>query len=120
MMKHDEEIFQRIDDLLKRKHVQQKDLIEYLGLARGTYSNWTRKKSTSYLSYIGEIAIFFGVNANYLITGDSDMPFTPLPLASSPQEEQYLSCYREATDIEKEMLLNIVTLVTDWLKKQNS
>ena len=113
-MKHDEEIFQRIDDLLNRNHVQQKDLISYLGLARGTYSKKKKKKSTSYLSYIGEIAIFFGVNANYLITGNPDMSFTPLPLASNPEEERYLSCYREASDSEKELLLKLVTLVTSW------
>ena len=31
-MKHDEEILQCIDSLLKAKHLQQKDLISYLGL----------------------------------------------------------------------------------------
>ena len=119
-MKHDDEIFQRIDDLLNLNHVQQKDLIEYLGLARGTYSNWARKKSTSYLSYIEEIAIFFGVNANYLITGRPDMSFAPLLLASTPQEERYLSCYRDSSENTKELLLNIVTLVTSWSQKTNS
>ena len=116
-MKHDEEIFRRIDDLLKQNHKQQKELIEYLGLARGTYTNWARRKSTSYLSYIEDIAIYFGVNANFLITGKSDMSCDSLLVALTPQEEKYLSCYRNASEDKKELLLSIAALFADWSKQ---
>ena len=93
-MNKDHEVLERIDCLLAKKGVKQQDLIEYLGLARGAYSNWKRMTSNSYLSYIGEIADFFGVTPNYLITGKDNLKSDTTLVALTDDEEQMLVQYR--------------------------
>ena len=53
--------------LLKEQNKTQKELCDYLGITKGTYSNWKKGLSESYKSYIMEIAEFFGVSADYLL-----------------------------------------------------
>ena len=62
-------IFKRIDDMMKKKNHKQKELDTYLGLARGTYTNWVRNKSRSFMLYLKEIAEFLEVTPNYLVSG---------------------------------------------------
>lgn len=72
--------------LLKEQKKTQKELCEYLGITKGTYSNWKNGLSESYKSYIMEIADFFDVSADYLLgkteirkgTALSEQPLTPM------------------------------------------
>ena len=118
-MNHNEEILQRIDDLLKRNHIQQKDLIAHLGLSRGTYTNWIRKTSTSYLSYLGEIACFLGVNVNYLVTGSPDMSSNLSTFVLSPEEERYLACFREVPESDRDLMLDMNIFLSNQLRRRH-
>lgn len=72
--------------LLKEQKKTQKELCDYLGITKGTYSNWKKGLSESYKSYIMEIAEFFGVSADYLLgktklkkgTAPTEQPLTPM------------------------------------------
>lgn len=119
-MKNDEEILERIDGLMKAKHLQHKDLIAYLGLARGTYTNWTRKTSTSFLSHLGEIAEFLGVSVAYLVTGGADSGAVPGMVTLSPQEEKVLACFRSVPERDRDLMLDLMAFLSERLQRKDS
>lgn len=57
----------KIIKLLKESKRTQKDLTDYLGLEKSTFSSWKSNKSTSYKKYISEIAQYLNVSPNYLL-----------------------------------------------------
>lgn len=59
----------KISTLLKEQKKTQKDLMDYLGLEKSTFTTWKSKKSTnkSYKKYIKEIAQYLNVSADYLL-----------------------------------------------------
>ena len=64
----------KISALLKEQKKTQKDLMDYLGLEKSTYTTWKSSKSRnkSYKKYIKEIAQFFNVSADYLLGTEQD------------------------------------------------
>ena len=68
------EIFKRICELLKTRHLTQADLTRHLGLEKSTFSSWKTRKSSSYKKYLPEIADFLSVTLNELVYGTDDIP----------------------------------------------
>ena len=64
----------KISALLKEQKKTQKDLMDYLGLEKSTYTTWKSSKSRnkSYKKYIKEIAQFLNVSADYLLGTEQD------------------------------------------------
>ena len=69
-MREKYEVFRKMDTLLKRNGKMEKELIEYLGLRAGTFSEWRRGNGYSYMLYIKEICEFLQVTPNYLFLGE--------------------------------------------------
>lgn len=65
-------VLSRITDLLIQKGISQKQLVEHLGLKKGTYTAWKANTAESYLKYIDEIATFLDVSPTFLLRGESD------------------------------------------------
>ena len=63
----------KIIQLLSDQEHNQKDLTDYLGIDKSTFTAWKNGKSRSYNKYIYEIAEFFGVSTDYLL-GRTDDP----------------------------------------------
>ncbi len=64
---------EKIIQLLEIKEKNQKDLTDYLGLGKNTFSNWKAGHNHSYLKYINQISAFLGVSTDYLLgTHSSD------------------------------------------------
>ena len=57
----------KIQSLLKEQHKTQKNLTDFLGLKKTTFTSWKSGKNTSYTKHIGEIAEFFNVSTDYLL-----------------------------------------------------
>lgn len=57
----------RIIVLLKEQNKTQKELTDYLGLDKSTFSQWKKGTNTSYTKYYAEIADFFNVPINNII-----------------------------------------------------
>ncbi len=57
----------KIIELLNTTNRQQKELTDYLGLEKSTFSAWKSGKSASYKKYLPEIASFFSVSVDELI-----------------------------------------------------
>lgn len=64
-----DEVFARIDHLMRQQKKKNKDLNEYLGLTKSTYDGWKRGTSKSFMKYIDRIAEFLDVTPNYLLCG---------------------------------------------------
>jgi transcriptional regulator with XRE-family HTH domain len=58
------EIIDKISELLIKKNKTQKELTDYLGLDKSTYSAWKNGKSRSYNKYLKEIATFLNNEVN--------------------------------------------------------
>ena len=91
------EVFQRLDELMKRSGKMEKELIEYIGLPAGTFSQWRRGNGDSYLRYIKEICEFFKVTPNYLFFFFFEIPES----LCSKDEADLLDCYRKVGNREK-------------------
>lgn len=63
---------ERIMELMRDNKIQDQEMIEYLGLARGTFGNWKRDKGRSYYAYIDKIADRLCVPIDYLIRGKAE------------------------------------------------
>ena len=59
----------RISELMQEKKIQDQQMIEYLGLPKGTFSNWRRDKGKSFYEHIAAIADRLDVSIDYLIRG---------------------------------------------------
>ena len=62
-------VFIRIDELRKQQKVTQTELINQLGMARGTYFHWKSGNSLSYYAHISDISKILSVPSGYLIDG---------------------------------------------------
>ncbi len=80
---------ERIIEKMKEQHILDKELIEFLHLPRGTFSNWKRNLGKSYYEHIVEIADKLNVSCDYLLRGRE----TNRQLSSN--EEILLEKYRQ-------------------------
>lgn len=73
------DVLTKILMLLDEKHMQQKELSDYLGLSKNTMTGWKNGNNNSYMKYLPKIAEFFGVSVDYLLgkeTPASENDFT--------------------------------------------
>ena len=68
----DDKIIERMLEIMHEKRISQQELVEYLGLANGIFTNWKYKGSKSYMTYIDKIAECLGVSKTYLINGEDE------------------------------------------------
>lgn len=61
----------KIQQLLKEQNKTQKDLTDFLGLSKNTFTNWKLGFTSSYTKYINKIAEFLDVSTDYLL-GNTD------------------------------------------------
>lgn len=106
-----EGILERIISLLSAKGIDQKEVIAYLNLPRGTFSNWVRKKSHSYYEYITEIADFLGVSSEYLITGKDDAYMNETMSCLSKDDIEMLRLFHELKPAAKKTVKDMIALV---------
>lgn len=59
----------RLESGLQKARKKQAELVKYLDLPLGTYTNWKLGKSRNFCEHLGDIARFLNVSAEYLVTG---------------------------------------------------
>ena len=107
----DDGILERIVAMLSAKGIDQKEVIAYLNLPRGTFSNWVRRKSHSYYEYISQIAEFLGVSSGYLITGKDDIYLKEIISCLSEEDLEILKLFHELNPSAKKTVKDIIVLV---------
>lgn len=66
------EVLPKILMLLEEKHIQQKDLSDFLGLSKNTITGWKSGNCTSYMKHLPKIAEFLNVSVEYLLGNDNN------------------------------------------------
>lgn len=96
----------KISDLLEKNNRMQKELTDYLGLDKSTFSAWKTGKSKSYSKYLAQIAQFFGVSIDYLLDNEK----SPTEESEEPEDEELIILNRNAKKLspEQQKLLNDV------------
>lgn len=62
----------KIIKLLEEKGKTQKDLTDYLGISKNTFTNWKNGLSSSYTKYINKISEYLGVTTDYLLSNSNN------------------------------------------------
>ncbi len=62
----------KIINLLKQQGRTQKELTDYIGVSKGTFTDWKSGKTVSYNRYLPKIAEFFDVSVDYLVGKDEN------------------------------------------------
>ena len=93
------EILGRISNELEKQHITQAELVAYLGLPLGTYTNWKLGRSRNFCEYIEAIADYLCVDIRWLVTGE-------VSTGTINQEEQLLlETYRRLSAEKQEAIL---------------
>lgn len=59
--------FDRILKLLDEQGKKQKELTDYLGISKNSFTDWKSGRIKSYTKHISKIAEFLGVSSDYLL-----------------------------------------------------
>ena len=82
----------KITLLLKEQNKKQVDLCNYLGIKKNAFTSWKSGRNKSYEKYIGKIAEFFNVSADYLLGTDGTTdPEQALRFALFGGDAEYIS-----------------------------
>ena len=104
----------RIAGLMKEQRIQDQQMIEYLGLPRGTFANWRRGRGYTFYEYIAQIADRLGVSTDYLLRG-----YEIKNDSLSSREAELIKNYRSISDEAKEVVFKGIELLTINTKKNN-
>ena len=107
----DGDVLERITALLSEKGIDHQEIIAYLNLPKGTFSNWMRKKSHSYYEHITEIADFLGVSKQYLITGEDDNYIAELRTCLTKDDLEMVRLFNELDPAARKTFKDMLVLV---------
>lgn len=68
----DDKVIERMLEIMRERRISQQELVDYLGLANGIFTNWKYKGSKSYMNYIDKISECLGVSKTYLVSGEDE------------------------------------------------
>lgn len=97
-------ILNNIIHLLDTRNINQKELAEYLGLNPQAVTNWKNKTSKSYKKYLPQIASFFNIPIDYLLSDTLDrilQPFAELPPLPSTLRSSMSLSYGDTPEDEQ-------------------
>ena len=63
----------KIIHLLDKNDKKQKELTDYLGIDKSTFTAWKNGKNKSYTKYLSKIAQFFDVSTDYLLSNEENL-----------------------------------------------
>ena len=104
-------ILDRIIELLGERN--QQDLTDYLGLKKSAFTDWKGGKSNSYQKYLVQIAEYFNVSIDYLVTGKITSD------SLSPKETNLIMSYRELSEQGQEYIEHQIFIAKEIYKKQD-
>lgn len=87
-------ILNSIIEELKKQKKKQKDLTDYLGLSKNSFTEWKAERSKSYQKYLPQIAEFLNVSVDYLLSGENKKSPDTSPDEMSERDRDALRLYR--------------------------
>ena len=108
-----------IKSLLEITDKTQKDLCDYLGLEKGTFSAWNGNRSQSYKKYIPQIADFFNVSTDYLL-GKTDEKNSPSIGAVTEKVKEFVDILSVLPEDEQAEALKYIRYLRSQVSLQKS
>lgn len=110
-----DQIVLRIMEVLKAQKKTEKELVEYIGLANGTFTKWKYKNVKSYQHHMDKISEFLNVSQTYLTDGIDDIINVH---SLSASEVHLLQMYRKMGKEEREVLMKSASWFVDSLENR--
>ena len=85
---NDDAVWLRIKSLKGEERGEQTKLMAFCGLAQNTYNGWNSGDLKSYRKYIDKISEFYGVSADWILTGEEQKEKSPAPEGAELTPEQ--------------------------------
>lgn len=109
-------ILDKINHLLIVQGKKQKELTDFLGVSKGTFTDWKSGKTVSYNRYLPKIAEFFDVSVDYLVGKDEHPQKNPddelneylEELRTRPEMKMLFSLTKNATKKDVEAAVRII------------
>ena len=97
----------KILKMLEDRGLQQRDLTDALGMSQQLFTDWKAGRSASYKKYLPQIAAFFGVTVDYLLSDAMEEPEKGAPPAQqlSEDEQKLLDTYRSLGEDDRYIAL---------------
>ncbi len=99
-----------ITKLLKINNKTQKDLTDFLGITKNSFTNWKSGHNKSYMKYLPQIADYFGVSVDYLM-GREEKPSHSIDQLLDEEDFSLFGKVKELTADEKEDVLNFINFI---------
>ncbi len=106
----------RISALLKEQNKRQVALAEALNIPKQTITDWKSGKSKSYFENIPQIANFFGVSCDYLLTG-KEYKYTQL---ITDDEQDLISEYKKLDFKGRSAVMNLIVQEQERMKNEKN
>lgn len=71
-------VLDKVCELLKQQGKKQKDLTDFLGISKNSFTDWKSGRIKSYTKHIPKIAEFLGVSTDYLLGVEPKLDFSPI------------------------------------------
>jgi transcriptional regulator with XRE-family HTH domain len=95
-------VMEKVIVLLNERHIEQKELCQYIGISQQQFTEWKAGRLKSYTKHLDKIASFFNVSVDYLL-GNSETKEKPAQLKDELKGVNF-ALYGEVHDLtEKEM-----------------
>lgn len=85
--------------LLKKQNKKQKELTDYLGITKNSFTDWKSGRIKSYQKHLPKIAEFLGVSIDYLLN-DTEEFENSLNIMLSIKEKELISRYRNKPEMQ--------------------
>lgn len=95
------DILDRIKEAMTLSKRSQKDVCDYLGVSKQTFSEWNAGRNESYKKHLAQIASYLGVSVDYLLGNEGNMYAdysSQTAVTLTPQEAELLTLFRETTE----------------------
>ena len=113
------EVIDRIDSLLKERHLKRNAIYDFAGLPHNTFSNWSKSEGIKIpVQPLYTIAQYFGVTLEYLLTGKDSIPQSQAQKIPPEILDTAYEIYN-LPDVYKKIVLDTVrTLKKDVIEKE--
>ena len=109
----DDEVLQRIIELIREKGLRQQDVTNYLGIKNNAFTRWKYDNGKSYIKYLDDIANFLGVTRQYLLEGVNKSGFDEI---LSPEEKAIIKGYRKLNMGDRKCIANMIILYSNTMQ----
>lgn len=110
-------IANNLNKFMRQNNVTQLDLAEYMEVSQATISNWCKGIKMPRMDKIDKICNYFNIKRSDLMENKSDQSKSQTSFLLSDLEKEIITKYRQADDVDREMVHRILHMQESIKKK---